>query len=67
MQWRIYEKFGMLFDFREKLRKRRFFNTRICFYASKSVGGRKYCENERLCNSLIINNKTFDGQKRVCN
>ena len=40
---------------------------KIRIFASEVAGGRKYCENEGLCNSLIISNKTFKGQKRVCN
>jgi hypothetical protein len=31
----------------------------MSFYASKVAGCRKYCKNERVCNSLIISNKTF--------
>jgi hypothetical protein len=42
-------------------------NTKMSIFASKVAGGHKYCKNERVCNSLIINNKTFKGQKRVCN
>jgi hypothetical protein len=42
-------------------------NTKMSFYASKVAGGRKYCKYEGLCNSLIINNKTFEGQKWGCN
>ena len=43
------------------------FNVIICFYANEVTGGRKYCENEGVCNLLIISNKTFEGQKWVCN
>jgi hypothetical protein len=57
----------MLFDFERKLRKRRFFNTYFAIFASEVALGRKYCKNDRLCNSLIINNNTFSGQKWVCN
>ncbi len=57
----------MLFDFKEKLRKRRFFNTYFAIFESKVADGRKYCKNEGLCNLLIIINKTFSGQKWVCN
>ncbi len=42
-------------------------NIKIRFYASEVAVGHKYCKNEGLCNSLIINNKTFKGQKRGCN
>jgi hypothetical protein len=62
-----YKKFGTLLDLKEKLRKRRFFNTYFAIFASKVTGGRKYRENEVLCNSLIINNKTFREQKWGCN
>ena len=62
-----YKFFGTLLDFEEKLLKRRFFNTYFAIFASKVAGGRKYCKNEGLCNSLIINNKSFEGQKWVCN
>jgi hypothetical protein len=67
MKLRLCKKFGTLLDFEEKLLKRRFFNTYFAIFASKMVGGCKYCKNERLCNSLIINNKSFEGQKWVCN
>jgi hypothetical protein len=36
-------------------------------FASKVAGGRKYCKNERVCNSLIINNKTFLDKLWGCN
>jgi hypothetical protein len=62
-----YKIFGTLLDFEEKLRKRRFFNTYFAIFASKVAGGRKYCENEIVCNSLIISNKTFKWQKWGCN
>jgi hypothetical protein len=35
------------------------FNTKTCIFENEVAGGRKYCKNEGLCNSLIINNKTF--------
>jgi hypothetical protein len=38
-------------------------NIKIRIFASDVAGGRKYCKNERLCNLLIISNKTFKGQK----
>jgi hypothetical protein len=40
---------------------------KIRFYASEVAGGRKYCKNEGLCNSLIINNKTFLDKQWGCN
>ena len=67
MKLQPYNKFGTLLDFEEKLLKRRFFNTNFAIFASKVAGGRKYCRNEKLRNSLIISSKAFKGQKRVCN
>jgi hypothetical protein len=39
----------------------------MSIFASKVAGGRKYCKNERVCNSLIISNKTFLDKLWGCN
>jgi hypothetical protein len=45
----------------------RFFNTNFAIFASKVAVGRKYCKNEGLCKSLIINNKNFFDKLWGCN
>jgi hypothetical protein len=45
----------------------RFFNTNFAIFASKIADGRKYCRNERVRKSLIINNKTFFDKLWGCN
>jgi hypothetical protein len=54
------EKFGTIIDAARKSDENADFLTRKRgFFASEVAGGRKYCKNEGVCNSLIINNKSF--------
>jgi hypothetical protein len=42
-------------------------NIKIRSYANNVAVGRKFRQNEGLCNSLIISNDTFIDKKRGCN
>jgi hypothetical protein len=59
--------FLLSYQIKEDVKNRTFslqkINIKIRIFASEVAVGRKYCKNERLCNLLIISNKTFKGQK----
>jgi hypothetical protein len=62
------EKLGTLIgEIKKRFENAVFLTRKRGFFANKVNLGQKNAQNERLCNSLIINDKTFYGQKWVCN